>query len=131
VNGTQTMAFPKVPVTWTISQLGAYTVAAGSARVDLLVNDAVVASATLSGTGMLRASISPVTVAAGSTVKVRTTAGSGGLALQRLDADTSWKYGSVLTMGAGWRWQYLEQQGGGAADRSVVTVYPLPMYPVG
>ena len=37
----------------------------------------------------------------------------------------------VLTMGAGWRWLYLEQQGGGAADRAVVTVYPLPMYPVG
>ena len=34
-------------------------------------------------------------------------------------------------MGAGWRWQYVEQQGGGAADRAVVTVYPLPMYPVG
>ena len=61
VSGTQTMAFPNVPVAWTISQLGAYTVAASSARVDLLVNDQVVASATLSGSGMLRASITPVT----------------------------------------------------------------------
>ena len=131
LSGTQTMSFPNVPVAWTISQLGAYTVAAGSSSVDLLVNDVVVASATLSGTGMLRAAITPVTAPAGSTVKVRTTAGSGGLALQRLDADTSWKYGAVLTMGAGWRWLYVEQQGGGAADRAVVTVYPLPMYPVG
>jgi hypothetical protein len=131
LSGTQTMAFPKVPVPWTISQLGAFTAGPGSARVDLLVNDQVVASATLSGTGMLRAAIPPVTVAAGSTVKVRTTAGSGGLALVRIDADTSWKYGPVLTMGAGWRWQYIEQQGGGAADRAAVTVYPLPMYPTG
>jgi hypothetical protein len=131
LSGTATMSFPNVPVAWTISQLGAYTVAPSSARVDLLVNDVVVASATLSGTGMLRAAITPVHVAAGSTVKVRTTAGSGGLALQRLDADTTWKYGPVMTMGAGWRWQYVEQQGGGAAERAVVTVYPLPMYPVG
>lgn len=131
LSGTQTMAFPSVPATWTISQLGAFTVGPGSARVDLLVNDVVKASATLSGAGMLRASITPVTVSPGSTVKVRTTAGSGGLALQRLDADTTWKYGGVLTMGPGWRWQYVEQQGGGAADRAVVTVYALPMYPVG
>ena len=66
---------------------------------------------------------------AGSTVKVRTTAGPGGLAIVRIDADTTWKLGPVLTLGASSRWQYLEQQGGGAADRAVVTLYPLPMYP--
>ena len=129
LQGTQTMTFPAVPSSWTIRELGAYTVAAGSARVDLLVDDRTVASATLSGEGMLRAPIAPVTVPAGSTVKVRTTAGPGGLAIVRIDADTTWKLGPVLTLGAGWRWQYLEQQGGGAAEQAVVTVYPLPMYP--
>ena len=47
ITGVATMVFPHVPVDWTISQLGAYTVAAGSARVDLLVNDQAVASAAL------------------------------------------------------------------------------------
>jgi hypothetical protein len=131
ITGVATMVFPHVPVDWTISQLGAYTVAAGAARVDLLVNDQVVASATLSGSGFLRASITPVTVPAGSTVKIRTIAGSGGLALSRIDADTPWKSGPVLTLGTSWRWYYLEQQGGGAGDRAVVGLYPLPMYPTG
>ncbi len=131
ISGTATMVFPHVPVDWTITSVGAYTLAPGSSRVDLLVNDQVVASATLSGTGMLRAAIAPVTAPAGSTVKVRATAGGGGLALTRVDADTTWKLGPVLTLGTGWRWYYEEGQGGGASTAAAIGLYPLPMYPTG
>ena len=131
ITGTATMVFPHVPRFWTIRQLGAYTVADGSAEVDLLVDGAVVRSATLTGKGMLRAEIEPITVPTGATVKVRTEAGAGGLALQRIDADTPWKHGPVLTLGRHSRFYYLEEQGGGAAAQSAITVYPLPMYPVG
>jgi hypothetical protein len=131
VTGTATMVFPHVPRFWTIRELGAYTVAPGEAEVDLLVDGTVVRSATLSGTGMLRSPIEPVTISPGSTVKVRTEAGSGGLAIQRIDADTPWKHGPVLRLGRGGRFYYLEQQGGGAAAQSAITLYPLPMYPVG
>ena len=129
MSGTVTMVFPRVPVPWTIRQLGAFTLPpGGSARVELLVNETVVRSATLAGTGMLRAAIEPIEVQPGATVSVRTTAGSDGLALQRIDADTNWKFGPVLTLGPSWRWYFLEALGPGAADRSAVTVYPLPFY---
>jgi hypothetical protein len=131
VSGTATMVFPRVPRFWTIRELGAYTIESSSAEVDLLVDDNVVRSATLSGKGMLRSPIDPITVPPGSTVKVRTKAGDGGLALQRIDADTPWKHGPVLMLGRHGRFYYLEQQGGGAAAQAAVTVYPLPMYPVG
>ena len=124
------MVFPRVP-RWTIRELGAYTISSSSADVDLLVNNKVVRSARLSGKGMLRAAIDPITVKRGSTVKVRTHAGDGGLAVQRIDADTPWKHGPVLTLGRHGRFYYLEQQGGGAAAQSAITLYPLPMYPVG
>jgi hypothetical protein len=128
ISGTATMVFPRVPNWWTIRQLGAYTVASGSAVVALLVNGHVVRQARLSGKGMLREDITPITVAPGSTVKVRTRAGDDGLALQRIDADTPWKQGPVLRLGRSYRFYYLEQQGGGAAGEAAVTVYPLPMY---
>jgi hypothetical protein len=131
VTGEATMVFPRVPRAWKISELGAYTVADGQAEVDLLVNDEVKRSATLRGKGMLRAAIEPITVQAGSTVKVRTQAGDGGLALQRIDADTPWKQGPILRLGARYLYYYAEKQGGGDAADAVVTLYPLPMYPVG
>jgi hypothetical protein len=131
VSGEATMVFPRVPHFWTIRQLGAYTVGDGAAQVDLLINGQVVRSANLSGKGMLRADIEPVTAEPGSTVSVRTQAGDRGLALQRIDADTPWKQGPVFTLGHHSRFYYLEQQGGGAAAQAAVTVYPLPMYPVG
>jgi hypothetical protein len=131
IRGKATMVFPRVPRWWTIRQLGAYTVGPGEARVELLVDNHVVRSAMLGGTGMLRARITPITVPPGSTVKVRTRAGSGGLAIQRIDADTPWKHGPVLRLGRRYRFYYLEAQGGGAAEQAAVTVYPLPMYPVG
>lgn len=131
ISGTATMVFPRVPRFWTIRELGAYTVADGEAKVDLIIDGLVVRSADLKGKGMLRASIEPVTAEPGSTVKVQTQAGDGGLALQRIDADTPWKLGPVFTLGRHSRFYYLEQQGGGAAAQAAVTVYPLPMYPLG
>jgi hypothetical protein len=131
VNGEATMVFPHVPHSWIIRQLGAYTVGPGEAQVDLRVDGKIERTAILAGTGMLRAPITPITVKAGSTVSVRTIAGDGGLALQRVDADTPWKQGPVLDLGRHYRFFYLEQQGGGAADEAAVTVYPLPMYPIG
>ena len=46
-------------------------------------------------------------------------------------ADTSWKHGPVLRLGRRYRFYYREEQGGGAAREAAVTVYPLPMYPLG
>jgi hypothetical protein len=131
IHGTATMVFPRVPRAWTIRQLGAFTAGPGEARVDLLVNDTVVRSATLAGKGMLRKAIEPITVARGATVMVRTEAGEDGLAIQRIDADTAWKHGPVLRLGRRYRFYYREAQGGGAASEAAVTVYPLPMYSLG
>jgi hypothetical protein len=131
VHGTATMVFPRVPRFWTIRELGAYTIASSSAEVDLLIDGKVVRSVKLSGKGMLRAPIDPITAPPGATVKVRTHAGDGGLAVQRIDADTPWKHGPVLTLGRHAPFYYLEEMGGGAAEQSAITLYPLPMYPLG
>lgn len=129
VTGTVTMVFPRAPKGWTIRALGAYTLPpGGQATVDLLVDGSVARSASLAGIGMLRASIDPLTVPAGATVAVRTTAGADGLALQRIDADTPWKYGPALRLGRSWKWYFAEGTGGGDAANAAVTVYPLPFY---
>ena len=74
--GPATMVFPRVPRWWTIRQLGAYTVAPGQrGRRPARQRHGRPRSATLSGKGMLRAPIKPITVTPGSTVKVRTRAG--------------------------------------------------------
>jgi hypothetical protein len=131
ISGETTMVFPRVPTFWTIREVGAYTVGDGESEVDLLIDGQVVRSATLSGKGMLRAAITPVTVEPGSTVKIRAQAGADGLGLQRIDADTPWKQGPVLRLGRHSHFYYLEQQGGGDAEDAAVTLYPLPMYPLG
>jgi hypothetical protein len=129
VTGTVTMVFPNAPAGWTIRQLGAYTLPPGGrADVDLLINGETVRTASLGGIGMLRTSIDPVTVPRHATVAVRTTAGSGGLELQRIDTDTPWKYGPTLQLGRRWKWYFAEGTGGGAGESAAVTVYPLPFY---
>lgn len=121
-SGTVTMVYPNVPVTWTISQLGAYTSTSsgGSSVVRLLVDGVQRASATLSGAGMLRAPIPAVTVNPGQTVKVQTTAGSGGLNLRKLYADGVWA--GIMGLGTSAPF-YME-----GAPQNAVPVYPLPMY---
>jgi len=129
VSGTVTMVFPHVPTRWTIRALGAYTLSpGGKATVQLLVNGVSVRSAVVEGVGMVRTPIEPFTVSRGATVAVRTTAGPDGLELQRVDADTPWKFGPVLRLGTGWKWYFEEGLGGGAGILAAVSVYPLPFY---
>jgi hypothetical protein len=125
-SGTVTMVYPNVPVTWTISQLGAYTstTSGGASTVRLYVDGVQRGSADLSGAGMLRASITPVTVNPGQTVKVQTTAGSSGLNLYRQHADANWTRIMNLAPSASPPF-YLE---GSVPAGSSVPVYPLPMY---
>jgi hypothetical protein len=119
VSGSQAMVYPRVPGSWKITHLGAYARAAGTGTLRLLVNGTQRASATVSGAGMLRAAIPPVTAPAGSTVTVKT---SGGLTLSRLHSDGAWK--SVIGLGPSFRWYDAANPSSDAA----VTLYPLPMY---
>jgi hypothetical protein len=122
VSGTVAMVYPNVPVTWTISELGAYTSTSsgGSSAVRLFVDGVERAQATLSGVGMLRAPISPVTVNPGQTVKVQTTAGSTGLNLRKMYADSVWA--GLMGLGTSAPF-YME-----GAPQTAVAIYPLPMY---
>lgn len=122
VSGTVAMVYPNVPQSWTISELGAFTAGTGSSAVILAVDGQERARVTLSGRGMLRAPISPVTVAPGQTVKVTTTAGSGGLNLEKMYADSVWA--GIMGLSTSYRW-YME-----GSPQNAVPVYPLPMYGV-
>ena len=82
----RTMLFANFHRPWTIRELGAYTRTAGSGTLTLTVDGHQVASATVSGAGMLRAAISPVTVSPGQTVRVT----ASGLTIQNIVADTAW-----------------------------------------
>jgi hypothetical protein len=82
----RTMAFGNVRHPWVIRQLGAYTPRQGTGTLTLTVDGSVRASVPVSGVGMLRADISPVTVAPGQTVRVT----AAGLAIQNVVADTAW-----------------------------------------
>jgi hypothetical protein len=88
--------------------------------VALRVDGVLRATADLSGDGFLRAPFAPVEVAAGQTVTVTTTAGSGGLALRRMEVDALWA--EMLGLGTG----YLYHLDGEPAKAA--TVYPLPAY---
>lgn len=118
IEGPVTMTFAKRRAPWTIRELGAYTSGSGASTVQLLVDGKVRASARLSGTGMLRAPIKPVTAPRGSLVQVQTTAGPGGLALRKVYADAAWA--SLMKLGRGAPF-FLAQDPATAA-----TVFPLP-----
>jgi hypothetical protein len=122
VDGTYTMVYPAVPVRWKITSIGASTAAAGAAQVSLSVDGVERANVALSGTGLVQAPIPAVTVEPGSTVRLTTTVGAGGLALRRLSADSRWS--TLMRLGEASRF-YLD----GDAMRSL-PLYPLPFYPV-
>ena len=122
IDGTYTMVYPSVPVRWTIAEIGASTTAVGAARVVVSVDGVERASVQLSGAGLLRAPIAPITVEAGSTVRLTTTVGAAGLALRRLSADSAWA--TLMRLGQASR-LYLE----GDSARAL-PLYPLPLYPV-
>jgi hypothetical protein len=119
VSGVQSTVFPNVPSPWTITHLGLYARASGTTTLTLLIDGVEVGSAIVTGSGMLRAPIAPVTAPAGSTVVVRT---SGGITLSRLHADGAWR--SVLGLGPTFRWYDASNPTGDAA----VTVYALPWF---
>jgi hypothetical protein len=119
-SGDVSMVFPRLPTSWTIDAIGAYTSASSSGTVTVVVDGVERARARLSGRGFLRTAISPVTVAPGQSVTVRTRAGSGGLALRRMQVDQFWV--SKLGLGASYRYY------SGEDLRTAATVYPLPSY---
>jgi hypothetical protein len=113
----RTMSFGPAARRWTIRGLGAYTPRAGAGTLTLRVDGRERARAEVSGTGMLRAGIEPVTVPAGRSVSVS----SQGLTLQNVAADTAW--GRLLGMHtAASRWR-IE---GGADFSRATPIYPLP-----
>jgi hypothetical protein len=118
VFGDVSMSFRTGNRPWTIRQIGAYTSEPGSAQVTLYVNGTRRASAVLDGEGHVRARIKPVTAPRGSTVRLVTRAGWGGLGLREMAADSLWS--GYLRLGRGYR--YFRGDGG----RDPVTVFPLP-----
>ena len=82
----RTMVFGGISTEWTIKELGAFSLREGSGTLTLTVNGQQRARVAVSGTGMLRASIPPVTVRPGQTVKVT----ASGLSIQNVVADTAW-----------------------------------------
>jgi hypothetical protein len=120
VHGPVSMVFLRVPVVWTIRAVGAYVPTRSTGEVMLSVDGRERARARLSGRGMLRASIAPVTVKPGSIVAISTRAGDGGLELSALYADAVWTH--LMRLGRGYDF-YLRRD-----PTLAVPVYPLPMY---
>lgn len=86
-NGSdRTMVFQSIKRDWTIQELGAFTAKAGTGTLTLTVDGVRRARATVTGPGMLRARIAPVTVRPGQVAKVT----ASGLSIQNIVADTAW-----------------------------------------
>jgi hypothetical protein len=114
----RTMVFPNVPVPWTIRALGAFTLIPGNGTLTLYVDGTQRAQANVNGTGMLRATIPPITVNPGQTVKVTAT----GLSIQNMTADSAW--GRLLGMQLSTKRWYVENEPNFSA---AAPVYPLPL----
>jgi hypothetical protein len=123
LRGPVSMVFLRVPVVWTIKALGAYVPTRSTGAVMLSVDGHERARVRLSGRGMLRAPIAPVTVEPGSVVTISTRAGNGGLELSALHADAVWTH--LMGLGRGYEF-YLKRD-----PTLAVPVYPLPMYSAG
>lgn len=116
---TRTMVFANIKRDWTIRELGAFTLREGSGTITLSVNGTQRARASVSGAGMLRANVTPVTVKAGQTVKVTAT----GLSIQNVVADTAWGRLSGLHLTS--KPWYVENE---ANFSHAAPVYALPAY---
>ena len=117
----RTMRFAPARARWVVRGLGAYAARPGSGTLALRVDGRERARAEVSGAGMLRAAVDPVTVDPGDVVSVT----ARGLALRDVAADTAW--GRLLAMhteAASWRIE------GGADFSRATPVYPLPAPPV-
>jgi hypothetical protein len=113
------MVYPNVPLRWTIRALGAYTHTPGSGTLTLFVDGVRRAQAAVTGVGMVRASITPVTVLPGQDVKVT----DNGLSIQGVVADTAW--GNLFKMDVEPRKWYLEGEGNYSW---AAPLYALPWY---
>jgi hypothetical protein len=118
--GDRTMRFAPARRRWVVRGLGAYTPERGTGTLALTVNGRPRARATVSGRGLLRTAIAPVTVEAGQVVRVT----ASGLTLQDVVADTAWgRLVGLHTASAPWRLE-------GQQDFSrAAPVYPLPAPP--
>ena len=117
VSGPRTMVYRAAGKPWVVRGLGAFASRGGSGTLSLRVAGRERARARVSGRGMLRAAIDPVTV--GPRDEVRVTA--DGLPLQDVVADTAW--GRLMGMHTPrWHW-YVE---GEPNFSHAAPVYPLP-----
>ena len=116
----RTMSYAPARARWVVRGLGAYAPVSGSGTLTLAVDGRERGRAHVSGRGMLRAAIDPVTVEPGRRVSVT----ARGLTVADVIADTAW--GRLLAMhtaASPWRLE-------GQADFSrAAPVYPLPAPP--
>ena len=118
----RTMLFQNIRHPWTIRELGAFTLGAGAGTLTLSIDGRSVAAVAVAGTGMLRAPIEPVTVAAGQIVRVTST----GLSIFNMTADTAW--GRLIGLHlATTPWKVENERNFSAA----APVYALPAYGAG
>lgn len=115
----RTMVFGGVTGEWTIKELGAFSLRDGAGTLTLTVDGRERARAAVSGAGMLRASIPPVTVQPGQTVKVT----ASGLSIQNIVADTAW--GRLAGLHLASKPWYVENE---ANFSHAAPVYALPAY---
>ena len=115
----RTMVFRNIRRPWVVRELGAFTLRHGAGTLTLTVDGERRAQVGVSGAGMLRAAIAPVTVRPGQTASVTAT----GLTLQNVVADGAW--GRLLGMyQPAMPWQIA----GGRDATAAAPVYALPAY---
>ena len=115
----RTMVFGGITTEWTIKELGAFSLREGAGTLTLTVNGQERARVAVSGAGMLRAPIAPVTVQPGQTVKVT----ARGLSIQNIVADTAW--GRLAGLHLSSKPWYVENE---ANFSHAAPVYALPAY---
>lgn len=120
-NTPRSMVFSNIRLPWTIRGLGAYTPTRSTGTLTLAIDGHSTAHVSVSGTGMLRASIPPATVRPGQTVSVT----AKGLTLKNIVADSAW--GRLTRMQLPTTPWHIQ----GEMDFSkAAPVYPLPRPPV-
>jgi hypothetical protein len=118
-SGDRTMVFQNIRRPWTIRELGAYTARTGRGALTLTIDGRTRARVSVAGQGMLRAAISPVTVAPGQVVRVT----ASGLTILNVVADTAW--GRLLGLHLASKPWYVE---GEPNFTHAAPVYALPAY---
>jgi hypothetical protein len=115
----RTMVFQNIRRQWIIRELGAFTKQAGTGTLTLTVDGTQRARVQVTGAGMLRAAIDPVTVEPGQIVRVT----SSGLYIQNVVADTAW--GRLMGLHLSTKPWYVQDQ---TNFSHAAPVYALPAY---